>query len=296
MKHKIIQSLYYYYWLIRTWHLRKDFPKYKIMSIEETIDQIVNHKKSISRLGDADFLLLMEIRDVSYHRLHPVLSHKLREVLKAENENFLVAITDALVYRSYMNRGSRAHWIGFVNKYGKILSKYIPTNKIYGNTHMTRIYIDSLNEKKANVYFEKLKKIWDNKNIVIVEGEFSRLGVGNDLFDNASNIKRIIAPSRDAFFKYEEIISYLKTFPKDTQFLFALGPTASVMCYELSKEGYWAIDIGNVDMEYMWFKAKAKRKISIRGRLHVETDNSEPLDLLPSDKKKYEESIIYKIL
>ena len=37
MKQKIIQSLYYYYWLIRTWHLRKDFPKYKIMSIEETL-------------------------------------------------------------------------------------------------------------------------------------------------------------------------------------------------------------------------------------------------------------------
>lgn len=30
------------------------------MSIEETIDIIVTHQKSISRLGDADFLLLLE--------------------------------------------------------------------------------------------------------------------------------------------------------------------------------------------------------------------------------------------
>lgn len=288
--------LYYIYWLIKTWPMRWDFPKYKIMTVEETIDDIITNKKSISRLGDADFLLLMEIRDVSYHKLHSVLSQKLREVLQAKESNFLVAITDALVRRSYMRRTSRAHWINFVNTYGKQLSQYIPKDKIYGNTHMTRIYIDSLNIHRANKYFKKLQEIWNEKNIVIVEGEFSRLGIGNDLFENAISIQRIICPNTNAFFLYEEIKSYLLTFPKSTQFLFALGPTASVLCYELSKEGYWAIDVGNIDMEYMWYKAGAKNKISIRGRYHVETSNSEPTDLLEEEKEKYEKSIIKSFL
>jgi len=42
--------------------------------------------------------------------------------------------------------------------------------------------------------FKKLKKIWDGKDIIIIESEKSRLGVGNDLFDNTKSIKRILCP------------------------------------------------------------------------------------------------------
>ena len=51
-----------------------------------------------------------------------------------------------------------------------------------------------------------LKKIWNSKNILIIEGEKSRLGMGNDLFDNAKSIKRIICPSINAFHVYDKII------------------------------------------------------------------------------------------
>ncbi|MDK6636149.1 GT-D fold domain-containing glycosyltransferase [Streptococcus mitis] len=39
-----------------------------------------------------------------------------------------------------------------------------------------------------------------------MEGYTSRLGVGNDLFDGAKSIKRIICPSRNAYSKKAEIM------------------------------------------------------------------------------------------
>ena len=55
-------------------------------------------------------------------------------------------------------------------------------------------------------YIQKLKKIWEQKDILIIEGEKSRLGIGNDLFNNSKSIKRIICPIINAFNAYDKII------------------------------------------------------------------------------------------
>ena len=297
MKQRIIQSLYYYYWLIRTWHLRKDFPKYKIMSIEETIDQIVTHQKSISRLGDADFLLLLEERDVSYQILTPEIAQKLKEVLACRDSRFLIGLPDTINTQKKLSRGSKVHWKMFINNHGKRLKGFFDQNYHYGNSNMTRVYIDYADKTKSVKIFEKLKTIWQSKEVVIIEGEFTRLGVGNDLLDNAKSIKRIIAPHKNAFKKYTELKEYLLRFPKEnTLFLFSLGPTATILCHELSQQDYWAVDIGNIDLEYMWMKMGATEKISVPGRYSVETEaQKQTLELSNEDQENYLNSIIYTI-
>lgn len=297
MKQKIIQSLYYYYWLIRTWHLRKDFPKYRIMSIEDTIDQVVKHKKSISRLGDADFLLLLEERDVSYQNLTPEIAQKLKEVLACRDSRFLICLPDTIVSQSRCSRFSKVHWKKFINTYGKKLQSYFDQTYHYGNSNMSRVYIENKNKKISESIFKKLKTIWQDKEVVIIEGEYTRLGVGNDLLDNAKSVKRIIAPHKNAFQKYNELKELLFSFSKeDTLFLFSLGPTATILCYEMSKLNYWAVDIGNIDLEYMWMKMGATYKISVPGRYSVETEAQEQnIELLPEINEKYLESIINKI-
>ena len=35
--------------------------------------------------------------------------------------------------------------------------------------------------------------------------------------------------------------------------MLALGPTAAVLAYDLCNEGYQAVDIGHIDLEYEWF-------------------------------------------
>lgn len=286
--------IYYIYWVLRTWPLRWGFPKYKIMTIDETVDDIIKNKKSISRLGDADFLLLISERDVSYQKLSTEISNKLKDVLKCRDDRFLISLPDTINSTKRCKRVSAVHWKMFINNHGKKLQNYFDIGYNYGNSNMTRFYIDAKNKNKSVKTFDKIKTIWDQKDVVIIEGEFSRLGIGNDLLANANSIKRILGPNMNAFEIYEELKQFLLKFPKDTLFLFALGPTATILCCELALEGYWAIDIGNIDMEYMWMKMGATEKVSIKGRYSVETTNTESLDLDTIDSKLYEESIIQR--
>lgn len=93
-----------------------------------------------------------------------------------------------------------------------------------------------------------LKKIKDDRDIVFIEGEFSRLGVGNDLFDNAKSIKRILAPVTNAYVCYDKIIQQAKLLDKNVLILLALGATATCLAYDLCREGYQSIDIEHVDI------------------------------------------------
>lgn len=53
---------------------------------------------------------------------------------------------------------------------------------------------------------------------------------------------------------------------KDKLMIIALGPTASILAYDLSLIGYQAIDSGHLDIEYNWMINKSKEKIGIAGR------------------------------
>ena len=94
-----------------------------------------------------------------------------------------------------------------------------------------------------------MKGIWEGRDIIFIEGEKSRLGVGNDLFDNAQSIHRILCPPCNAFNSINRIRAEACKQNKNVLFLIALGPTATVLAYDLFKAGYQAIDIGHVDVE-----------------------------------------------
>ena len=113
-------------------------------------------------------------------------------------------------------------------------------------------------------YIKKLKKIWVHKNVLIIEGEKSRIGVGNNLFDNIKSIKRIIFPVTNAFLVYKKIIKEVLKLNEKRLILIALGPTATILAYDLYKLGYQAIDIGHVDIEYEWFLKNAKHKFRLK--------------------------------
>ncbi|MEN9336616.1 MAG: hypothetical protein RLZZ500_1603 [Bacteroidota bacterium] len=290
----VVREIYYYYWLFRTWNVRRQFPNYLILSLEETLAAIVNERKSVSRLGDADFLLLIGERDVSYQRLSKEISERLQAVLDCRDPRFLACLPDTLIDQSGCRRSTNVHWKSFVYKYGQRLKQCFDTNYTYGNSNMTRIYMNFHDKSKSPALFQQIKTIWNQKHVVIVEGKFTRFGIGNDLLDNALSVKRIIGPHMNAFERIDEIKNALLNFPKeDVLFLFSLGPTATILCHELCVEGYWAVDIGNLDLEYMWMKAGVTEKTGIKGRFSVETSTSVmDLTLDEASAKVYEASIV----
>ncbi|MCG2779441.1 MAG: GT-D fold domain-containing glycosyltransferase [Weeksellaceae bacterium] len=284
--------LYYIYWIVRTWPLRWNFPRFKVLGVEETIDDIIKNKKSISRFGDGEFLLLLKQQDLKFQKQDVILAEKLLIVLNNRNPHFLIALPDSLATTKSHKRFAKIYWLLFINTHGKILAKFLDKNYRYGNANMTRLYAGMKDQSKAKMYFEKIKEIWQNKEILIIEGELSRLGVGNDLFDNTTSLERILCPQKNAFAKYEEIKTAVRKFGQNKLILFSLGPTATVLCSDLCNEGFWTIDIGHIDVEYMWMLMDARERTSIKGKYVNESDNSEGYELDPVFLHSYQKSVI----
>src|SRR5690606_1975780 len=190
------------------WH----FPKYKIFSFEETIREIVQHKKSISRFGDGEYRLLTKERGIYFQELSDQLADRLNEVLNSELPNHLVCIPSSFSKQKGLKREVKVHWLGFINLKGKAIAAATPRHKTYGDSLISRFYMDY--RMKINVpYKVRLRKqIWDCQDVLFIEGELSRLGVGNNFFSNAKSVERILCPTQNAFEKYEEILSYAKKY------------------------------------------------------------------------------------
>ena len=134
------------------------------------------------------------------------------------------------------------------------------------DTNFTRFYMGRYDIRDYPAYIERMKTIWHDRDILFVEGEKSRLGVGNDLFSGARSVQRILCPATDAWGSYPEILRLAKEHGAGRLILIALGQTATVLAYDLSEAGLQAIDLGHVDVEYEWYRMRAKTKVPIPGK------------------------------
>lgn len=61
--------------------------------------------------------------------------------------------------------------------------------------------------------------------------------------------------------------------------LLALGPTATALAYDLYCQGYRAIDIGHVDIEYEWCRMGATEKVPIKDKYTNEAESKGGLEV-----------------
>lgn len=263
-----------------------------IKSIEETINYIIENRASVSRYGDGEFKLINGL-DIAFQKNNNELQKKLASVLKVKEDKFIVCIPDVFSSLNQYADEPRAYWKLHMAKYRKEWCRVLNLNINYGNAFISRCYYSFKDKNNSEKYFNLLKKIWNDRNIVLVEGAKSRLGIGNDLFNNVKGIERILVPEINAFNKYDEIINEVKKLSKDKLILLAAGPTATVLAYDLYKEGYQAIDIGHVDIEYEWFLRKAETKIKIENKFVCEAGFGEGVGEL--DNNEYKKQILAQI-
>ena len=240
--------------------------KINILDMDASLDLLLDNRKSISRIGDGEVKIILG-RNPGFQKFDQKLSDRLREILYNNDQDFCyIGVPNEL--NGFNNRipATKEYWINYLYSYRKKWLDLLNLEKIYLNANITRPYLRFLDKSKCESYFESFKKLWHNKNVILCEGEFSRVGVNNDLLSNCKSIKRVLCPHKDAFSKYDEIFNRLKRYGKDNLFLIALGPTATVLSYDLAEEGYYALDIGHLDIEYEWFLRKATKKIAIENK------------------------------
>ena len=219
----------------------------------------------MSRFGDGEFALI-EGNDLKFQKSNVRLSEELKEILKCEEDRLIVCIPDIFGNNEQYTLKAQNYWKKYLHFNRRKIYKHINHNKKYYNSLITRFYMDYNDKSSTEQRINALKGIWNGKNILIVEGEKSRLGIGNDLFANAKVVKRIICPMNDAYDSIDEIEKCVEKINDFDLILIALGPTATVLAYRLFKKGHQALDIGHIDIEYEWYLQGASEKKPVHGK------------------------------
>ncbi len=274
--------------------LKLFYKKPKVMSDLDTVKYIVENRCSIARFGDGELRLMRGI-DLEFQRCEPILKQKIREV--KSTSKCLVCIPSifdpAIFNTTEIREGAYKYWKKFNCNRGGFWNFYFGKQQPLGDAFISRFYHRKRDKTKVPAYVEELKKLWDKRDIIFVEGEKSRLGVGNDLFDNANSIKRILCPATDCFDKYDQLKEAIFKFAKkDSLIIMAMGPTATIMAYELS-ENFQCLDLGHIDIEYEWFKMGATQKVPIPHKYVNEADGGR----VPDDNvdEKYKSEILITV-
>lgn len=278
LKRKLVAAYEVFYEYRRIFILRTKY-RLHIMSPEKTLKYIKRNKCSIARYGDGEFELILNLCDEGFQNRSPELSEKLTAVFRNHNKKLLICIPRCMNTTRECNDFARTHWIEWgkrnntQRKIVKLIRKMTGKNYLFGDSQITRPYIDWKNNSRADRTFPMLKELWADRDVMIVEGTQTRLGVGNDLLNGASTVKRILAPAVGAFEQYEQIKQTVLEHYHGELVIMALGPTATILAEDLTEKGIQALDIGHIDIEYEWYLQKTKTKTAISGKFTNEAKN-----------------------
>lgn len=296
-----IKIVYDNFWLVKNAVEKQIMWKPEVKSIEETIQYIAEHEVSVSRYGDGELRWMIGVADNdSFQDSDVAMQQRLQEILGSDRKNHIVGVCNCFgkQYTESWNQHAKRYHNILLGKFRKKWLRYMKKGKVYYNACAFRIY--SLFEDKSNCArnFELSKKIWQDRMLLIVEGEQTRLGVGNTLFDNAAGIRRVLCPAKNAYGKYDEILSKTVEEAKKLEnpiVLIALGPTATILAYDLAGQGVRAIDIGHIDIEYEWFLRGASERIPIPGKYVNEAARLGGTDVKDIEDEEYDSQIVCRI-
>ncbi len=231
-----------------------------IKSARETLDKIVDGKCSITRFGDGEFAC-MRMSRIAFHDPCEELAKKLKEAFTSELDDLLVGLPDCFGALDHYVPYTVNFWRKYMYKKREMTYSLLDMNRVYYSAFFNRYYLNynksEKQYKKCCEHVNKLKAIWENRDVILFESREAGLGVGSDLLAGAKSLSRIIfCPLRNAFYQYDEILAAFDDIPKETLIMASLGPTATVLAYDLCKMGYQAIDIGHISEEYECFLRK----------------------------------------
>lgn len=262
-----------------------------VLGIESSLRLVVDKKASVARYGDGELDIILG-KSIPFQKYNGNLADRLQKILHVRYEDFFVGLPDIFQGLSIYNQRATHYYHNHLRAHLPDWQRLADTSIEYICTGITRPYIDLKDKTACSLYFDLMKNVWCKQDVLIVEGCKSRLGVGNDLFNGCSSIERILCPAVDAFAHYDEILSKVLETNRSKMVLLALGPTATVLAYDLYRCGYRALDIGHVDIEYEWFRMGAEEKVAVKNKYTNEAETRGGLDVGECLDKAYWNQVI----
>lgn len=228
-----------------------------ILSVKDSAKYILENKKSLIRYGDGEFKIMTGSVAV-FQKKNKTLTKRLNEIFDSRDENIAIGIPYICCHSlngiiAQDDKISRRFLIDF---YGKNI------DWIINRVQKGRTYLEATMFAHDNIKYscEIVREIWKNKDIAVIAGDRVFKNIKYNVFDCAKSIEYIYAPTIDAYDKYDEILANAKKIDKNKIVCIILGPTATVLAYDLAKEGYQALDLGHIVKAYDLLKIYGNNK------------------------------------
>ncbi|MCM0725987.1 GT-D fold domain-containing glycosyltransferase [Latilactobacillus curvatus] len=239
---------------------------FTILSPLETVNLLINENKSISRFGDGEMNIMVNKKSIGFQEYSKELAEELKEASHGTDKR-LVAIPHGFCDTKIDKLSVKVFWWSYVVRNFKRINEIFKEN-LYADASFSRTVTELKNKEYIAENLKKVRRVWENKDVVIIEGEKTRFGVGNDLFRNTKSVSRVIAPAKNAYSRIDDLEKSIeiKKFKSDILVLLAIGPTASVLAMRLEKKGIQAIDIGHFDLQYEYFRRGYYKHVKVENR------------------------------
>jgi hypothetical protein len=205
----------------------------------DTIRQIIQGK-SISRYGDGELKHMAGKRNVS-QIFFESLQERLTEVFHSRLPNHIVAIPNVWNGRQFTEVPE-----DYIKSMRRKFYKISDRNHLYGSSYITRG--DLCGYLSWPSYWVLISEIWRDRDVTLVRGHEKRANI--DMMKSARSIYQIAVPSTHAWKNYDKIMVDCLLRPKTDLFLLCVGPTATVLAYDLASVGRQGVDLGHLGLFY----------------------------------------------
>lgn len=264
-----------------------------ILDGKAAVERIVRERCSLVRFGDGEFGIISGKNHRCYQDYNEVLAERLKQVLQSNDEKIIIAIAknygDLDIYIEETADGIRNY---MTQEIRKLHNSLLEKDKTYYDAYLFKSYFPYRDKENTKKRVDMIKRIWDDRDVVIIEGDKTRTAYGNDLMDNVKSLHRILCPTQHAFGHYDAILEAAKQVGKESLILVVLGPTAKPLVYDLAKKGYQAIDLGQIDMDYEWYKAGLGLKVP---NPHKYVSQLPPVEVVDIEDENYKEQVIARV-
>lgn len=220
----------------------------RVADERETLRVLCERRASLARYGDGELEVILG-RDIHFQEYNPRLAQRLREVLRAASQNFLVGIPnfDALQIKT---AARRRNW----ERYRLMFSHLVRRDAEYYSAFVSRPA--SVVGLESAEYFQAFEPLWSGRDVVLVHNNADT--VRHPLLGRARSLHHIACPPRNAFERYDALLAETSAHlaKVDVLFLIAAGPTAGVLAWDLAQRGAQALDIGHLTNAYDEFLRK----------------------------------------
>ena len=236
--------------------LRSGVKLCNVMDAWSTLDYLISTNASFCRFGDGELSIAIEKQGNVFQRYDDLLSKKLMEVLSSKDNGLLVGIN-----YYWFNAPNNLHdrqmlfYLTSSIKYRQMLKGILSDDRVYGDSTITMPYV-LYKDIDFRCYYDKLESLWKGKDIVIVCGKTIFNNIKHNIFSSANSIEYIYGPSVNAFDQYDDLMQKILATDKNKVKFIIMGQTATVLAYDLYKNGHRAIDMGHTAKDYNYYLEK----------------------------------------